>query len=117
MHLTSYIGIGVVIIAIGMMFFILKSSENNNNKPHLFSLVAFGLIILNWALYLFNFYVIIPKKIGDLIFLPVWIIVTVIGFVAAYSEFGNNRTFSIVNGGLGIISSLVGMLAWGIGNM
>lgn len=116
MHLTSYIGIGVAIIAIGMIFFILKSSKNNN-KPHLFSLVAFGFIILNWVLYLFDFYVIIPEKIGDLIFLPVWIIVTVIGFVAAYREFGNNRTFSIVNVGLGIISSLVGMLAWGIGNM
>lgn len=117
MNLTSYIGIGVVILAIGMIFFILKSSENNNNKPHLFSLVAFGIIILNWVLYLFNFYAIIPEKIGDLIFLPVWIIVTVIGFFAAYREFGNNRTFSIVNGGLGIISAVVGMLAWGIGNM
>lgn len=117
MHLTSYIGVGVFIVAIGIIFSILRSSENNNNKPHLFSLVAFGLIILNWALYLFDFYVIIPEKIGDLIFLPIWIVVTAIGFVATYREFGNNRTFSIVNGGLGIISSVVAMLAWGIGNM
>lgn len=118
MTLTSYIGIGVSIIALGMIFFIFRSSKrNSNNKPYSLSLVALGLIMLNWVLYLFDFYAIIPEKIGDLVFLPVWIVVSVIGLIAAYKEFGNNRIFSVLNGGLAIISSIVAMLAWGIGNM
>jgi len=116
MTLTSYIEIEIFIIAIGMIIFILRSSENNN-KPHLLSLVAFGLIILHWVLYLFEFYVIIPENIADIIFLPIWIVVSVIGFIAAYKEFRNNRTFSVVNGGLSIITFVLGILTWGIGNM
>lgn len=117
MHLTAYIGIGIFIIAISMIFFILKSNEKNNNRPYLFSLVAFGLIILHWLLYLFEFYTIIPENIADIIFLPAWIAASVIGFIAARKEFRNNRAFSIVNGGLSIITLTLGILVWGIGNM
>lgn len=101
-----------------MIFLIFKAGKRNTkNKPYLLSLLALSLIILNWVLYLVGFYAIIPEKIGDLIFLPVWIIVSIIGFIAAYKEFSNNRIYAVVNGGLAIISSTVGMLAWGIGNM
>ncbi len=118
MSLTSIIAIVIGFIIISMIFFIFKADKrNSNNKPYLLSLVALSLILLNWVLYLGNFYAIIPEKIGDLIFLPIWIVVSIIGLIAAYKEFGNNRTFSVLNGGLAIISSIVAMLAWGIGNM
>ena len=116
MHLTAYIGIVILILAIGMMVFISRSSKENN-RPHLFSLVAFGLIVLHWALYLFNFYATIPESIANIIFLPAWILVSVVGFVAAYKEFGNNRTFSLINSGLSIISFVVTIPLWVIGNM
>ncbi|HLR20601.1 MAG TPA: hypothetical protein VK087_01215 [Tissierellaceae bacterium] len=46
-----------------------------------------------------------------------WILVSIIGFIATYKESTNNRIFSVVTGGLSIISFIIGMLAWGIGNM
>lgn len=123
MSLISFVGIGIGIIVISMFFLILKDNNRNvNNKPNLFSLVALSLIILNWiiyivALYLTDSYIIIPGKIGDFILFPVWFIVSITGLVAAYREFRNNRVFALVISGLAIISSIVGMLLWGISNM
>lgn len=125
MNLISYIGIGIGIIIISMIFIILNiktNKRNINNKPYLLSLVALGLIILNWVvyllvLYLTDFYIVIPGKLGDFIFTPIWFIVSIIGFVAAYKEFRNNRIFAVVVSGLAIINSIVGMLLWGLGNM
>lgn len=101
----------------------LKANKKNvNTKPNLFSLVALSLIILNWViylttLYLMDYYIIIPGKIGDFIFTPLWFIVSIIGLVAAYKEFRNNNIFAVVISGLSIINGIVGMLLWGIGNM
>lgn len=123
MSLIQFIGIVIGVIVTSMIFLILKANKSNiNNKPNLFSLVALGLIILNWviylvALYLTDSYIIIPGKIGDFIFIPLWFIVSIIGLVAAYKEFRNNRTFAIVVFGIAIINGIVGMLLWGIGNM
>lgn len=118
MSLTSYIAIGVVIITIIIIFLIFKSGEKNHNKkPYLLSLIALVLIILNWILYLFNFYAIIPDKIGDLIFLPIWIVVSIIGLISAYKEFRNTRTLSMINGWLAIISFIIAIFSWRIGNM
>lgn len=81
------------------------------------SVLALSLIILHWILFLVDFYVVIPEGIGDLIILPVWLIVSIISFIAAYREFRNSRAFAVINGGLAIISFATGMLSWGIGNM
>ena len=125
MSLISFIGIGIGVIIISMIFFILgiKTNKRNvNNKPYSLSFLALSLIILNWVvylavLYLTDFYIVIPGKLGDFIFTPIWFIVSIIGFVAAYKEFRNNRIFAVLVSGLAIINSIVGMLLWGLGNM
>lgn len=48
--------------------------------------MALGLIMFNWVLCLFDFHAIIPEKIGDLIFLSVRIVVSVLG-VYLYKKF------------------------------
>lgn len=40
-----------------------------------------------------------------------------IGFIATYKEFRNNRILAVGNGGLSIISLIIGMLGWAISNM
>ena len=100
----------------------MTNKKNGNNKPYLLSLVALSLIILNWViylavLYLTDFYIVITGKVGDFIFTPVWFIVSIIGLVAAYKEFRNNRIFAVLLCGLAIINSIVGMVLWGMGNM
>lgn len=123
MSSISVIGIGIGIIVISMIFLILKVNKKNvNNKPYLLSLVALSLIILNWAIYLIvlyltDYYIVIPGRVGNFIFTPIWFIVSIIGLIAAYKEFKNNRIFAVVVCGLAIINSIVGMLLWGMGNM
>ena len=108
--------IGVVIISTISLMLSTKSSKRNiSNKPYLLSLLALGLIILNWviflvALYLTDFSVVIR-------FAPVWFIVSIIGFLAAYKEFKNNRILAVVVTGLVIVNSIGGILLWGLGNM
>ena len=123
MSLIQFVGIVIGVIVISMIFLIIKANKSNvNNKPNLFSLLALGLIILNWiiylaALYLTDSYIIIPGKIGDFIFIPSWFIVSIIGLLAAYKESRNNKSFSVVVSGLAIINAIVGMLLWGISKM
>ena len=123
MSLIQFIGMLIAVIVIIMIFFILKGNKRNiNRKPSLFSLVAVSLMILNWliylsALYLTDSYIIIPGQMGDLIFIPLWFIVSIIALLAAYKEFRNNNSFAIIISGLAIINGIVGTLLWGIGNM
>lgn len=118
MGLSSFIGLGIAGIIIVMVFLIFSADKFIfNNKPYLISLLALSLIIVNWLLYLSNFYSVLPQNIGDIIFLPVWILVSIVGLIAAYKEYNNNRTFAVLNGGFAIISLVLGMLSWGIGNI
>ena len=122
MSLISFTGIVISLIVLSMIFLIIRTNKKNaNNKPNLFSILALGLIVLNWLLYLLilyisDSYIIIPGKIGEfLIFL--WFIVSIIGLLSANKEFRNNNIFAFVVSGLAIINAIVGMLLWGIGNM
>lgn len=122
MSLLLYIEIVIAVVVIIMMFLIFtRDKRKARNKPHLISIVALSLIILNWVVYVFDFYVITSERLGDLVIhintIPLWIAVSIIGFIVAYKDFNNNRAFAVVNGGLAIINSLIGILAWGIGNM
>ena len=123
MSLIQFVGIVIGVIVISMIFLIIKANKSNvHNKPKFFSLLALGLIILNWviylvALYLTDSYIIIAGKIGDFIFIPIWFIVSIIGLLAAYKEFRNNKSFSVVVSGLAIINAIVGMVLWGISKM
>ena len=123
MSLIQFVGIVIGFIVISMIFLIIKANKSNDNsKPKLFSLVALSLIILNWviylvALYLTDSYIIIPGKIGDFIFIPIWFVVSIIGLLAAYKESSNNKSFSVVVSGLAIINAIVGMVLWGISKM
>lgn len=123
MSLIQFVGIAIGVIVISMIFLIIRANKRDvNSKPNLFSFLALSLIILNWviylaALYLTDSYIIIPGKIGDFIFTPLWFIVSIIALLAAYKEFRNNKSFSVVVFGLAFINAIVGMLLWGIGKM
>ena len=123
MSLIQYVGIVIGVIVISMIFLIIKANKSNvDNKPNLFSLVALSLIRLNWVIYLValsltDSYIIIPGKIGDFIFIPIWFVVSIIGLLAAYKESSNNKSFSVVVSGLAIINAIVGMVLWGISKM
>lgn len=123
MSLIHYVGIMIVLVIISMVFLIRKANKNDTDKkPKLSSLLALGIIVINWFIYLLGLfgtdsYIIIPGKIGDFIFIPLWFVVSILGLVAASKEYKNNKKFSILVSGLAIINFIVGMLLWGISKM
>ncbi|MCC5910814.1 MAG: hypothetical protein JJT76_10295 [Clostridiaceae bacterium] len=118
MGLTLLIFIGIVILILLKLLAILKvDKKDTQNKPFDLSLIALGSLVLNWTLYLTEFYVALPHKISEAIFVPVWFAVCILGFVASYREFWNNRILAILIGGLSAISSIIGLLLLAIGRM
>lgn len=93
-----------------------KNSEEGK-KPYKVSWAILGLLVLNWLLFLTNSYSLMPASISDLIFTPVWVILSVAGIIAVVYEFKKNKGFAVSLAGLTTISLLFTVLSYGIGEM
>lgn len=115
--------IAISVTVVVMALLIMKSNKNNENKkPYSLSLIALSLVILNWivyitVLYLTDYYIVIPGKVGNFIFMPIWFIISIISFLAAFKESRNNRSFSVLVFGLATINTIVGIVLWSMANM
>lgn len=78
-------------------------------RPYLQSFIVCTLFFTNWILYLTNFYSLLPEKVSQFIFLPIWFFLCVLGFIVFWREWRNNRVFSICIGFLSFISFLFGL--------
>ena len=58
-----------------------------------------------------------PANISDLIFTPIWVILSVAGIVAVVYEFKKNKGFAVSLAGLTTISLMFAVLSYGIGEM
>lgn len=76
------------------------------NRPSRFSMIAGLLLIGNWILYIISVLKELPIKMTDGFFLPLWICLTIFGYIISYMEYRNNRNFSIIIGYISSISSL-----------
>ncbi|MDR4985251.1 hypothetical protein CN491_07755 [Bacillus cereus] len=79
-------------------------------RPYLQSIIVCILFFTNWMLYLTNFYSLLPEKVSEFIFLPIWFFLCILGFIVFWREWKNNRVFSICIGFLSFISFLFGLL-------
>lgn len=73
------------------------------------SIIVCILFFTNWILYLLTFYALLPEKISEFLFLPIWFFLCILGFITFWREFRNNRVFSICLGFLSFISFLFGL--------
>src|SRR5699024_3861577 len=109
---------GVILL---LMFVVpaIMSDRNSQggNKPRKISWAILGLLILNWLLFLTDSYSLMPASISDLIFTPVWVILSVAGLIAVVYELKKNRGFGVSLAGLTTISLLFIVLSYGIGGM
>ncbi|WP_255294509.1 hypothetical protein [Bacillus cereus] len=92
------------------LFFISVKKGTFLKRPFLQSIVVCILFFTNWMLYLTNFYSLLPKKISEFLFFPIWFFLCVLGFIVSIREWRNNRVFSICIGFLSFISFLFGLL-------
>src|SRR5699024_11611272 len=93
-----------------------KYSEEDK-KPYKISWAILGLLVFNWLLFLTDSYSLMPDSISDLIFTPVWFILSVAGIVVVVYEFKKNKGFAISMAGLTAISLLFIFLSFGIVEM
>ncbi len=80
------------------------------NRLYLQSIIVCLLFFTNWILYVTTFYSLLPEKISEFIFLPIWFFLCILGFITFWREWGNNRVFSICIGFLSLTSFLFGLL-------
>ncbi|MES5943286.1 MULTISPECIES: hypothetical protein [unclassified Bacillus cereus group] len=112
MTLTLLLFIFIVIAFISALtiIFMTVKKEGFFKRPYLQSIIVCILFFTNWILYLSTFYSLLPEKISDFIFLPIWFFLCILGFIVFWREWRNNRVFSICISFLSLISFLFGLL-------
>ncbi|HFU7055989.1 TPA: hypothetical protein ACGN81_003000 [Bacillus cereus] len=79
-------------------------------RLYLQSIIVCILFFTNWILYVTTFYGLLPEKVSEFIFLPIWFFLCILGCIVFWREWKNNRVFSIYIGFLSFISFLFGLL-------
>ncbi|HDR6312676.1 TPA: hypothetical protein QCU60_004673 [Bacillus cereus] len=92
------------------IIFITVKKGKFSKRPYLQSIIVYILFFTNWILYLTSFYSLLPEKVSELIFLPIWFVLCILGCIVFWREWRNNRVFSICIGFLSFISFLFGLL-------
>ncbi|HDR7543146.1 hypothetical protein CN553_17595 [Bacillus cereus] len=112
MTLTLLLLIFILIAFISALTIIFKTVKKGRffNRPYLQSIILCILFFTNWILYVTTFYSLLPEKVSEFIFLPIWFFLCILGFIAFWHEWRNNRVFSICIGFLSFISFLFGLL-------
>ncbi len=83
-----------------------------------YNLLSFAFYFLQIGFYIYQlFYALLPKKISEFLFLPIWFFLCILGFITFWREWENNRVFSICIGFLSLTSFLFGLLLLVISGM
>ncbi|MFD2925290.1 hypothetical protein [Halobacillus naozhouensis] len=120
MTLSSILGVFVGVIALFMFViptFLVVKRNGKGPTPLKISYGILGLLVINWLFFLTGAYSLLPVNVADLIFVPVWLVLCLIGVIAAVNEFRNNKAFAIPVAGLTTISFLFSLFASGISQM
>ncbi|MFV8519768.1 hypothetical protein [Bacillus sp. SBS7] len=108
--LLLLIFIFIAFIFVLTIIFITVKKGKFSKRPYLQSIIVYILFFTNWILYLTSFYSLLPEKVSEFIFLPIWFVLCILGCIVFWREWRNNRVFSICIGFLSIISFLFGLL-------
>ncbi|MBE5105261.1 hypothetical protein IGI01_08150 [Bacillus thuringiensis] len=119
MSLTLLLLIFIIIPFISALTIIFITIKKGSvlKRPYLQSFIVCALFFANWILYVTNFYSLLPDKLNQFIFLPIWFFLCILGFIVFIREWRNNRVFSISIGFLSFISFLFGLLLFVLSGM
>src|SRR5699024_7685456 len=87
--LNSYflILIGIIVLLMFVVPAVLSDKySEEDKKPYKISWAILGLLVFNWLLFLSNSYSLMPDSISDLIFTPIWVILSVAGIIVVAYE-------------------------------
>ncbi|MFE0507455.1 hypothetical protein ACWF7H_29600 [Peribacillus butanolivorans] len=119
MGLTSIlIGLfGAILVIIFVFPLLMVRKYRKGSPPYKWSYCIFGLLIINWILYITGFYTLLPVNVADLIFIPIWFIVCALGGLFTIFEFKNNKAFAVPLAGFTFISFVFALFINGISQM
>ncbi|MBH0319162.1 hypothetical protein [Bacillus cereus] len=108
--LLLLIFIFIAFFSVLTIIFVTVKKGEFSKRPYLQSIIVCILFFTNWILYLSTFYALLPEKISEFLFLPIWFFLCILGFITFLCEWRNNRVFSICIVLLSFISFLFGLL-------
>ncbi|KAA0758237.1 hypothetical protein DN401_02630 [Bacillus sp. BF2-3] len=108
--LLLFIFIFIAFFSVLTIIFVTVKKGEFSKRPYLQSIIVCILFFTNWILYLSTFYALLPEKISEFLFLPIWFFLCILGFITFWLEWRNNRVFSICIVLLSFISFLFGLL-------
>ncbi|WP_410990339.1 hypothetical protein [Bacillus cereus] len=115
--LLLLIFIFIAFFSVLTIIFVTVKKGEFSKRPYLQSIIVCILFFTNWILYLSTFYALLPEKISEFLFLPIWFFLCILGFITFWREWENNRVFSICIGFLSLTSFLFGLLLLVISGM
>ncbi|KKB34325.1 hypothetical protein [Bacillus thermotolerans] len=119
MGLTSIL-MGLFGMILVMTFFLpllMVKKHGKGPSPYKGSYCLFGLLIINWILYVTGFYTLLPANVADLMFIPMWLTICALSAVFALLEFRNNKAFAVPLAGFTFISFVFALFLNGLSHM
>jgi hypothetical protein len=104
--------VSITILAIKM-----RKRPSSTGRPYKCSYVICILLVLNWLLYFAGFYTILPLQIADIMFTPIWLILSFLGLLIAFIEYKRSMGIAVPIAWLSIISLVFSLVLYGIGKM
>jgi hypothetical protein len=108
---------GVILVIILIFPLLMVKKYGKGSPPYKWSYCIFGLLIINWILYITGFYTLLPVNFADLIFIPIWFIVCALGALFTIFEFKNNKAFAVPLAGFTFISFVFALFLNGLSQM
>ncbi|MFG6116881.1 hypothetical protein ACGTN9_17145 [Halobacillus sp. MO56] len=108
---------GILIIIIIIFPVLLVKRYGRGASPYKWSYVIYGLLIVNWILYISGFYVLLPVSVADSIFIPIWFVLCALGTIFTVLEFKNNIAFAVPLAGFTFLSLVFALFLNGLSQM
>ena len=73
----------------------MRKRPSSTGRPYKCSYVICILLVLNWLLYFAGFYTILPLQIADIMFTPIWLILSFLGLLIAFIEYKRSMGIAV----------------------
>jgi len=110
--LTIFATIILAMIIIPVFIFLIN--KRKEPRAHNSSYVIMGLFIVQWILFLTDFYTLLPVAISTVLFDMVWVLLCVAGVIGVIREMRNRMILAIPLAGFTLISGMFFVLAFGM---
>lgn len=107
----------IVFVSAVIVSVILVKKQPRRVSPYRGSALSLSAIIINWLLFLIDFYVLLPVGVADFLFTFVWVVLILAAGFFSLKEFRNNRAFAVFLSAITFNTAALVVVMHGIGGM